>query len=160
MSEAIEQITVDKSNTAFCSINGDLYSKDGTVLICYAPAKAAKSFTVPRGVQKIHRLAFARASNLVDVRLPDGVVEIGYSAFELCRNLESINLPASLNKIGNKCFIYCYKLKSAAFDYPQDWKEDGKILFAAVSPKTLQYASSAAEFLKTLSETKYGLIRK
>lgn len=46
-------ITVDANNPAFSSIDGNLYSKDGTVLVQYAPGKTDTSFTLPASVTTI-----------------------------------------------------------------------------------------------------------
>ena len=77
----LKNIIVSENNTAFKSIDGNLYSKDGKALIQYAIGKNEKEFTIPYGVTRIGDYAFYCA-NLTSVEIPDTVVHIGVNAFE------------------------------------------------------------------------------
>ena len=53
----LKEITVGENNTAYKSIDGNLYSKDGTVLIKYAVGNDAKELIIPEGVTTIGEYA-------------------------------------------------------------------------------------------------------
>ena len=82
-----ENIDVDKNNTHYKSIDGNLYSKDGTTLIQYAIGKTKTSFTIPDHVNTIGEWAFSRCENLTSITIPNSVTTIGESAFFGCDNL-------------------------------------------------------------------------
>ena len=132
---SLASITVADDNPSYQSIDGNLYSKDGSVLIQYAVAKGSESFTIPDSVIIIRDRAFCGClsltsinipdsvsfigertffgcSNLTSVSIPDSVTSIGDSAFYYCRNLTSITIPKSLTSIGDHAFSYCHNLTS------------------------------------------------
>lgn len=89
---SLSRIEVEKQNTAYRSINGDLYSKDGTILLQYAVGKDEKSFTVPKCVTNIGGNAFSSNTSLNRITIPDSVTSINYYAFNGCENLVSIDV--------------------------------------------------------------------
>ena len=58
----LQGITVDPANTSFSSINGVLFSKDGTILFTYPPGKTAETYTIPQSVTRINSLSFMNTS--------------------------------------------------------------------------------------------------
>ncbi len=76
----LTDITVSEGNTAFSSIDGVLYSEDGTVLIAYPSGRMELEFTVPDFVTAIGDYAFC-GSMTVTVRYSD-TVEISDKAFD------------------------------------------------------------------------------
>ncbi len=60
----LEKITVDSGNTAFCSADGVLYSKDKKILINYPMARAGSVYHVPKGVQDLCCTSFAYSSSV------------------------------------------------------------------------------------------------
>ena len=99
----LSSINVDEDNEYYCSVDGNLYNKDKTVLIQYAVGKKESSFAVPGGVTSIGDYAFVMCESLLDVTLPDGLTGIGNYAFGDC-NLTSIKIPQSVIKIGDGVF--------------------------------------------------------
>ena len=77
----LKSITVDKGNTAYKDIDGNVYTKDGKILVQYAIGKTDTSFTVPDGVEKIEGSAFAGCKSLISVTIPDSVMSFRNSAF-------------------------------------------------------------------------------
>ena len=55
---------VDKNNKNYTSVNGSLYSKDGKILIQYAPGRSSKTFKLPSTVEEISRLALLKCANV------------------------------------------------------------------------------------------------
>ena len=104
-------IEVSEENDNYKSIDGNLYSKDGKILIKYAIGKDAKVFTIPEGVTSISSKAFYHCTNLTTVEIPNSVTSIGSWAFSGCTNLTSIVLPNSLKSIDSEVFSDCNKLE-------------------------------------------------
>ena len=80
-------ISVDSNNKYYKSIDGDLYSKDGTRLLQYSIAKSSDLFIIPEEVTSISQNAFSGSSNLTKVVVHSNVSEIGFAAFSSCNNL-------------------------------------------------------------------------
>jgi len=85
--EVLETITVVAGNPYFKSVDGVLYSKDGTRLIQYPVNKAGTSFTVPTGVTNIDSFAFGCLANLKTLTLPDSVSTVNsFASINGCNN--------------------------------------------------------------------------
>lgn len=108
----LAEIIVDEKNESYKAVDGVLYNKDGTLLICYPPDKPGKSFAVPNGVRSISAGAFARNRRLESVIIPDGVKYIEDWTFAECALLESMIISNSVESIGNFAFRFCMALKS------------------------------------------------
>ncbi len=65
--DSLTSIEVGENNTAYKSIDGNLYSKDGTVLIQYAIGKTDSEFIIPDSVTSIRRYAFYNCDSLTSV---------------------------------------------------------------------------------------------
>ena len=105
------EIIVSPDNTKYSSIDGVLYDKEQTTLIYY-PSKKEGHFTIPDGVIRIEKRAFAESIYLTGIAIPNTVTSIGNSAFEYCNALESIILPDSVTSIGRYAFENCFSLSS------------------------------------------------
>ena len=105
-------IIINENNPNYCLVNGVLYDKDKTTLICYPRGKTEKSFVVPDGITSIGTSAFYCCANLVSIEIPNSVTSIGMSAFYACSKLESIDISDNVISIGMSTFSYCAKLES------------------------------------------------
>ena len=111
----LTEINVGENNTAYMSVNGNLYTKDGKTLVQYAIGKTESSFTIPDGVESIGDYAFYYCSSLTEIVIPDDVESIGYSTFAHCTNLSSIIIEGdSLTSIGVMAFYDCSSLTEIA----------------------------------------------
>ena len=108
----LASFVVDENNTAYQSINGNLYSKDGTVLFAYACGKLDEIFVIPDSVTTIGLGTFAGCTNLASVTIGDSVTTIGYSAFYSCTSLTSVAIGNSVTTIGINAFGECESLMS------------------------------------------------
>ena len=109
---SLESINVSSDNSYFSSIDGVLFSKDGTSLIHFPEGKQATSYIVPDNVTNINDYAFNYNSSLSFIAIPEGVTNIGNWAFANCSSLSSITLPESLTNIGSGAFETCNSLSS------------------------------------------------
>ena len=87
---SLTSITVNENNSYYKSIDGNLYSKDGTVLVQYAIGKTANTFEIPAGVKTIGDYAFYNCTGLTSVTIPDSVTSIGSYTFYNCTRLTSV----------------------------------------------------------------------
>lgn len=104
------EITVAEGNTVYKSVDGNLFSYDGTRLIKYAGGKEDQTYTVPDGTVIIENYAIAYAKHLTEVTLPDSVEEIQDQAFLYCEGLTALPLGKGLKIIGGQAFGYCKSL--------------------------------------------------
>ena len=103
-------IKVNEQNSEYSSIDGNLYNKDGTVLIQYAAGKNDKTFVLPDGVTVVGTWAFYSSDNLMSVTMPDSVEKIAFGAFESCSKLETVNIGSGISTIGQESFRDCQRM--------------------------------------------------
>ena len=116
--DSLTNINIDTANKNYASVNGVLYSKDKTELICYPDGKTASSFTIPNSVISISWYSFADCPNLTSVTIPNSVTRIEYWAFRFCTSLTSITVKNKNCKFGEAALglyatIYGYKNSTA-----------------------------------------------
>ena len=108
--DSLLNIVVSDKSPHFKSVDGILFSHDGTRLIKYTAGQNVSSYSIPNGVLIIEDYAFENAKQLTEVLLSDSVEEIGHSAFIHCENLRNIQLGNSLKRIGGQAFGFCSSL--------------------------------------------------
>ena len=127
---SLQNISVDENNERYCSINGVLYNKDVTTLICYPAAKEEliietsattindyafsgcnklESIRIPATVKNINAYAFENCKNLTDVYIPNSVTSLLYT-FSNCTNLKTVRLPKQIDVILGGVFENCTSL--------------------------------------------------
>ena len=126
-SPSIISITVDENNLNYCSVDGNLYSKDKTRLIQYAAGKSELNFVVLSGVKYIETGAFAVCKNLTRVILPDTVISIGKKAFYDSDKLSGVIMEEGLTHIGEEAFYSCVSLMN--IDLPSSLTHIGACAF-------------------------------
>ncbi|MCD8048726.1 MAG: leucine-rich repeat protein [Clostridia bacterium] len=107
---SLTSISVDENNEYYCSVDGILYSKDMTQLICCPMANPTTSLDIPDTVTNLWNSALQGCTNLVSVSIPESLSCIGFSAFSGCSCLRSISIPASVTDIIWNAFGDCFSL--------------------------------------------------
>lgn len=94
---------MDPNNKIVAEKDGNLYSKDYSIILQYAIGKSEKLFALPTSVKKIAFRAFSDAFNLeyVDAR---SVTEIEEKAFYYCTCLKEIQLSPDCKINGENVF--------------------------------------------------------
>lgn len=158
-------ITVSPNNPVYTSVDGVLFSKDKTTLICYPAGRSAKSYHIPNGTKTIEPFAFAecllfsitvpesitsldcvflRCTNLTDVNIPDSVTSFAFSdCFAGCTSLTTLNIPSSVTDLGIYTFDDCNRLSSITI--PDGVKEIGPCVFRNCALKSITIPSSVTE---------------
>ncbi len=98
------------------------YTDNGKTLR-YFPRFHEGTWTVPEGVEKIGRGAFAQCLYITELNLPSSLKEIDEKAFYFCYGLESLSIPEGVEKIGDSAFYRCESLETISI--PQSVKEIG-----------------------------------
>ena len=102
---SLKDIYVSDNHMHFTVVEGVLYSKDFSVLIC-CPAEKQGNYKIPNSVTSIGDSAFSGCS-LSSIEIPNTVTSIGDYAFLCCESLISIEIPNSVTNIGNGAFYGC-----------------------------------------------------
>ena len=148
---SLTNISVDINNTSYKSIDGNLYTKDGTTLIQYAIGKTDISFAVPTSVTTIGISAFRACQSLTVISISDNVTCIESQAFEGCSNLTDVTIGINVTEIGARAFWAC-SLTSVTFKNPTGWwcSDDWDDTTGVnLSTADLSSKSTAAEYLNS-----------
>lgn len=108
--DSLKNILVDENNEHYRSIDGNLYSKKGETLVCYAKGKNETSFAVPDFVMYIGEYAFLNCETLTNVSIGNSTKIIGKEAFTNCTSLTSITIPTSVICIEKYALSNCTSL--------------------------------------------------
>ena len=121
--DKLENIFVSEENGVYKDVSGNLYTKDGKVLIQYAEGKRETSFEIPNGTEKIADEAFLNAINLTSITVADSVKEIGEYAFSNCAELKLMILGKGVTRISAYAFIWCRELEAVYYTGTKsEWK--------------------------------------
>ena len=96
-------IQVGNGNENYASVDGVLFSKDLSALIC-CPAGRSGEYVIPNSVTQIVENAFGNCANLTSILIPTSVTVIGLGAFQNCTGLTSISIPNSVTNMGESVF--------------------------------------------------------
>ena len=108
--ENLISINVEEDNKIYASVDGVLYDKNITILMCCPQGKTL--VTISNSVTEIGDYAFRGCSSLTSITIPNSVTSIGEHAFYECSSLTSIEIPNSVTSIGRYAFSSCSSLLS------------------------------------------------
>lgn len=101
---SMKRIDVVDENPAYVSIDGVLFTKNGTTLIRCPEGIEKDSYVVPDGVKTIADKAFSHCKRLQSIVVSEGVRAFKAFAFQLCESLKTIDVPESVTTIEDNCF--------------------------------------------------------
>lgn len=121
--KSLKTITVSDSNESFTVVDGVLFNKDKTTLVCYPTALGNTEYTVPNTVTLIGCSAFNYNTTLEKVIIQEGVTTIGPNAF-YSSGIKEISLPVSLKYIQRYAFQSCNSLGDVYYGgSSSDWSK-------------------------------------
>ena len=118
----LSSITVDENNEYYQSIDGNLYSKDGRMLLQYAIAKQRVSFEIPNSVTDLGIFAFYGCYTLYHLVFSNNVTYINSLMLFDCINLTTVIIPDSIVFIDDLAFAGCSSLTEVYYNgSAADW---------------------------------------
>ena len=130
---SLSTINVDVDNPTYSSVDGVLFNKNKSVIICFPGAKQTE-YVIPKSVTTIASSAFSPC-NLKSITIPESVISIKTYAFFYCSNLTSIfacsKLPIDLSASSNvfyninktTCILNVPTGSKAAYQAAAQWKD-------------------------------------
>ena len=108
-------ITIPEESEYFTLIDGLLYSKNLTQLVC-ASKGLISEIVIPETVTTIPSGTFYSKTGLIEITLPNTLTTINYYAFGNCTGLKKCNLPKSLTTLGTYAFYNCTNLEELNYN--------------------------------------------
>lgn len=137
------EINVKEGTQGYYSLDGVLYSNDGT-LLTFPPAKPCDDYSVPEGITSIGESAFSCCIRLQSISLPNSVKYIGNDAFSGCLKLSEISVPEGVVNILGGTFEGCRGLK--ALHIPSTLESIGDHAFDGCDELANVYISDLAKW--------------
>ena len=150
----LKQILVAAGNPNFKSVDGVLFSKDGTILYQYPAARAGESYTIPEGVTSLGIMAFSNCANLKTVTCSNTMTAFAPAAF-IESSLESITIPGTIERIDEQAFQNCAALTTVTFE--EGVKVIGQSAFSSCSGLTAIAFPSTLESIEQYAFSWSGL---
>lgn len=107
-------VNVSTENAIYSSINGVLYSKDGTTLIYYPCGKNTVIF--PTNVKTIGKYSICGNNLITSITIPSSVTTIEDYGISYCNLLTSVSIATNVSSISSTTFYYCNTLNSINVD--------------------------------------------
>ena len=163
---SLKEIITDPGNKEYIAVDGVLYTKDKSTLICYPPKKEGTSYTIdskttdigtsaifmtplkkitfPAGLTTIGRHGINSNSELTSVDLSKtAVTDIGNFAFSDSEKLSEVKFPETLDTIGGGAFSNCKALEEV--ELPMGLLAIGQSAFANTGLTYIVIPSSVQE---------------
>lgn len=141
---SLKCISVSEDNKKYCDVDGVLFNKDKTRLLCYPAGKDLQKYAIPESVTVISGNAFNWCRSLREVTIPASVDIVSSSAFYASHSLKNITVSSNNKKYSDidgvlfnkeKTTLICYPAGKATYLYnsytiPSGVKEIGQNAFA------------------------------
>ena len=108
---------VSKDNENYTSVDGVLYNKEKTAVVCY-PKSLSGEYVIPDTVTSIEKAAFENCNKLTKITIGSGVETVNPYAFNQCNLLATVvfkDSDTANKKICERAFYYCGSLTEVDF---------------------------------------------
>lgn len=102
---SLQSISVPDENMSLKTVDGVLYDKNITKLICFPANKNVTTYTVPETVTEIGAYAFRNNKNLTSVIIPESVRSIGLQALYSCTKLSDVYINQAESELFKDSYI-------------------------------------------------------
>ena len=86
---AMKNIEIEANNPVYTSVDGVLYTKDLSTIVCYPVANERSHYDILDGTNTVYGGAFSCSRNLYSIQIPNTVTTIGENAFSACDKLNT-----------------------------------------------------------------------
>lgn len=111
----MQSFSVDGNNPSYCSVDGVLFNKDKTQLLCFPADSDITEYNTADSVVEIMEDAFKNCSKLTAVTVSDSVNIIGAGAFDQCTGLTKVTIGSGVKFIRTYAFRQCTSLTEIRF---------------------------------------------
>ena len=94
-------------------VDGVLYNKDMSKIVCYPSWKAVGEVSIPEEVITLERGAFSGCDKMISINLHN-VNIVNKSCFTNCKSLETVYCSDLITYVGEWAFAYCESLKQVS----------------------------------------------
>ncbi len=108
------EMIISSNNSSYSSMDGVLFNREQSTLICYPQSKIDTSYTIPNSVITIASKAFADCNNLCSITIPGSVSIIRERAFDSCKNLSTLVMQDGITTIEEDAFFWCTALQDVS----------------------------------------------
>ena len=115
-SNTIENINIAEGHEKYKSVDGVVYSKDGSVLVCFPGGKYAEKYEVANNVKETKLSAVSGNSSIKEITFPEGFEKLSEASLFFCENLTTINLPSTLTEVEEDFVRSCDSLTTINFN--------------------------------------------
>lgn len=112
----LEKINIADDHESYKSVDGVVFSKDGSTILYYPDGKKGDKYEVTSGTKEAAYGSISYNNNLKELTFPEGFEKIERSAVYGCENLETINLPSTLTELEDNFTGYCLNLTTINFN--------------------------------------------
>jgi len=114
----LTSIDVDSANSNFSSVDGVLFDKNKTSLLCYPAGKTNEEYEVISSVTSLGNYAFNGCAELKRLTIPGNVTSIGKDVFMGSVKLESISIDSTNPNYSSADGVLFNKGKTTLMWYP------------------------------------------
>ena len=152
---AMTAVTVDPLSNNFKSVDGVLYSKDGSYLYFYPESKSDLTFTIPNTVTEIGSEGIGGTKFLQSIVLPTGLKKLNWGSLGANRSLISISdIPSSVSVLQAGTFNGNFKLAAINVDASNpNYKSINGVLFDKSGTTLIAYPDGATNRYYTVPST-------
>ena len=152
-----ERFIVDKRNLYFKSVDGILFSKDGSSVLAVPPKCPIDNFIIPNEVKTIKKGAFQYNKTIKTLTFTNGNINVEYCDVEsgtfMGSNIREVIFPESMKKIQSNMFFRCSELSEVVL--PENLTEIEDNAFYGTKINRLDLPSS----LKRIGDTAFGFCK-
>lgn len=106
----LKNINISQENKYYTIIDGVLFNKDKTKIVCYPSGKESDNYVIPESVTELDKYTFAYCNNLKKITISKNIKTMNSCAIYECENLEIIEIENGINEINEEAIYNCYKL--------------------------------------------------
>ena len=144
----LKEIKINEDNNKYKSVDGIVYSKDGTTIYAYPTGKEGDTYEFSSNIKTVGECAFS-GCKIIYIDIPESVINVGNGAFDRCSNLTQANVNA--NKLGDVVFYGCGNLEKVIIG--KNVSSWGGGIFAVSNKLTsINYSGSITEFNNNLNK--------